>query len=239
MAHFVVGPRWIVLFGTLVLAAMLAACGGGGGNPSSNQPASQPTDMPARPGAMGGEGMGGEGTGGEGMGGEGMGGMHGGSNSAAYMTLANSSDTPDALISASTDAAETVELHTVEQTPDGVMKMRPVEQIDVPAGGEQQLKPGGFHVMLLGITRDLNEGETVDLTLVFENAGELTLSLPVQMMPPMPGNAADAAEPSETLVGSVGDMSVRGAWVRAAVVTTDGSEGEAMPDSENEPESEQ
>ncbi len=110
--------------------------------------------------------------------------MGSGSNSAAYMTLVNESDTPDALIRASTDAAETVELHTVIME-DGVMMMRPVTQIDLPASGEAELRPGGFHVMLLGITDDLEEGETVDLTLTFENAGEVNISAPVRTGPAM------------------------------------------------------
>jgi hypothetical protein len=110
--------------------------------------------------------------------------MGSGSNSAAYMTLVNESDTPDALIRASTDAAETVELHTVVME-DGVMMMRPVSQIDLPASGEAELRPGGLHVMLLGITDDLEEGETVDLTLTFENAGEMNISAPVRTGPAM------------------------------------------------------
>jgi hypothetical protein len=130
----------------------------------------------------GGEMDGGEMDGGEMDGGEMDGGEmdHGnGSNSAAYMVLQNMSDTPDALIAANTDVAETVELHTVVME-DNVMMMRPVEQIDIPASGETELRPGGFHVMLLGINQDLAEGETVDLTLTFENAGDISVTAPVR-----------------------------------------------------------
>lgn len=117
--------------------------------------------------------------------GEEMGEMdHGGSTSAAYMTLVNGSATADALVRAATDAAEVVELHTVIME-ENVMRMRPVEQIEVPANGETELRPGGFHVMLIGLQRDLNAGDTVDLTLTFENAGEITVSAPVQMAPGM------------------------------------------------------
>ncbi len=107
-----------------------------------------------------------------------------GSTSAAYMTLVNGSATADVLISAATDAAEVVELHTVMME-ENVMRMRPVEQIEVPANGETELRPGGFHVMLIGLQRDLNEGDTVDLTLTFANAGEITVSAPVQVAPGM------------------------------------------------------
>jgi copper(I)-binding protein len=89
------------------------------------------------------------------------------------------SDTPDALIAADTDVAETVELHTVVME-NNVMMMRPVEQIDIPASSETELRPGGFHVMLLGINQDLAEGETVELTLTFENAGDITVTAPIR-----------------------------------------------------------
>jgi hypothetical protein len=117
----------------------------------------------------------------------------GGSTSAAYMTLVNGSDTADALVSAATDAAEVVELHTVIME-ENVMRMRPVEQIDVPANGETELRPGGFHIMLIGLQRDLNEGDTVNLTLTFANAGDVTLSAPVQVNPGMNMNSTDEGE---------------------------------------------
>ncbi len=107
----------------------------------------------------------------------------GGANSAAYMRLVNSGDA-DTLIAATTDVAEVVELHTVEMTEEGVMQMRPVPGIDVPASGEVELQPGGFHVMMIGLNDDLKEGEMVDITLTFENAGEQTISVPVRMTPP-------------------------------------------------------
>jgi copper(I)-binding protein len=107
----------------------------------------------------------------------GMGEM-GGANGAAYMTIRNTSGEPDRLIKAQSDVAKTVELHTVIQE-NGVMQMRPVEAIDVPANGEAVLKPGGFHVMLIDLTRDLKPGDKVDVTLQFERAG--TLKVPADV----------------------------------------------------------
>jgi hypothetical protein len=135
--------------------------------------------------------------------------MMSGSNSAAYMTLRNNGSTPDALVAASTDAADLVELHTVIEE-NGVMKMRPVPQIAIPAAGEQQLRPGGYHVMLIGITRDLEEGDTIDLTLTLEHAGPIELSVPVQMMEP-------EETTSETSISS-DNITVESPWVRAAVM---------------------
>lgn len=102
-----------------------------------------------------------------------------GSNSAAYMTIRNSG-AADNLISASTDVAGKVELHTVVADGD-VMRMEQVEKIEVPANGEALLKPGGFHVMLLEVKQDLKVGDTIDLSLTFEKAGTITLKVPVQM----------------------------------------------------------
>ncbi|GAA5529976.1 copper chaperone PCu(A)C [Herpetosiphon gulosus] len=102
-----------------------------------------------------------------------------GSNSAAYMTIRNTG-AADNLISASTDVAGKVELHTVVADGD-VMRMEQVEKIEVPANGEALLKPGGFHVMLLEVKQDLKVGDTIDLTLTFEKAGTITLKVPVQM----------------------------------------------------------
>lgn len=101
-----------------------------------------------------------------------------GSTSAAYMVL-RSRGGADTLLSAATDAAEVVELHTVERDGD-IMRMRPVPQIEVPAGGSTALEPGGLHMMLIGLRRDLQAGETVRLTLTFANAGEVVVDAPVR-----------------------------------------------------------
>lgn len=100
-------------------------------------------------------------------------------NSAAFMTLHNRGDKANAVVAASSPAAEVVELHT--HTMDGgMMKMRRVEQIDIPAGGETELKPGGLHIMLIGLKEQLNPGMKVSLTLKFADGSESTIEAPVQ-----------------------------------------------------------
>jgi hypothetical protein len=90
--------------------------------------------------------------------------------SAIYMKI-NSGGMADKLVKAETSVAETVELHTVEMK-DGMMQMREVEGgIDVPATGTLELKPGGYHVMLIGLTQDLKPGEKFNVKLTFEKAG--------------------------------------------------------------------
>lgn len=113
---------------------------------------------------------------------EGMG-HGGGGNSAAYMVLSNASDTPAALVGATTDVANVIELHTTAMDESGVMRMRPVEQIDIPANGDVSLEPGGFHVMLIDLTQDLAEGDTVALTLAFADGQELAIEAPVRASP--------------------------------------------------------
>lgn len=98
--------------------------------------------------------------------------MPGSANGAVYVTITNVGKEADALVSVSSDAAQTVELHEVKNE-GGVMKMRPVQKIDLPAGGKIEMKPGGYHVMLLGLKRDLKPDEKVPVTLKFERAGEI------------------------------------------------------------------
>jgi hypothetical protein len=115
------------------------------------------------------------------MGGEkgGMGAMGGAGTGAVYVTLSNSGAQADALVSASTDAAQTVELHETKQEA-GVMKMRPVKTIPVPAGGKTELKPGGYHIMLMGLKHDLKPGDKVAVTLEFEHGGRVRVEAPVR-----------------------------------------------------------
>ena len=96
---------------------------------------------------------------------------------AAFMTL-TATGPGAALVSAASDAATTVELHTHTEV-DGAMQMRPVERIEVPADGAVTLEPGGLHVMLIGPTRALAEGDTVALTLTFDDGSTQDLSAPV------------------------------------------------------------
>ncbi len=103
----------------------------------------------------------------------------GGGNSAAYMLLRNSGDETDRLVNVQSEAAESVELH-MSQTENDVTTMRPVEFIEVPAQGETELKPGGLHIMLIGLKHELKAGDTVKLTLEFEKAGEMNVEAEVR-----------------------------------------------------------
>lgn len=102
-----------------------------------------------------------------------------GPTSGSFMLIRNSG-AADKLIKVESDVAKSTELHTVEMV-DGVMKMRPVEGgIPVPANGEVALKPGSYHVMLIGLHKGLNAGDTVALKLQFEKAGSVTVQTVVK-----------------------------------------------------------
>ena len=100
-------------------------------------------------------------------------------DTALYMTIRNTGSQPDRLLQVKSDVATKIELHTVEKQGND-MVMRQVPSIEVPAGGEVQLMPGSFHVMLFGLTRDLKTGDVVDFFLQFEKAGAVTLQAQVR-----------------------------------------------------------
>lgn len=100
-------------------------------------------------------------------------------NGAGFMKLVNSGSTDDRLIKAETGVAKKTELHTHMMEGD-VMKMRPVPAIDLPAGQSVMLKPGGLHVMMMGLHDPLKQGESFPVTLTFEKAGTVTVDVPIQ-----------------------------------------------------------
>jgi copper(I)-binding protein len=105
---------------------------------------------------------------------------------AAYMMLENSGNETDKLLAGKTSAAEVIELHESFMDENNVMKMRAVEggYIEVPAGGEAELKPGGLHIMLIKLVEPLESGASIPLTLVFEKSGEIEIEVPVSDGPP-------------------------------------------------------
>jgi copper(I)-binding protein len=100
-----------------------------------------------------------------------------------FMTIENQTTTADALVGATTTVCTEVELH--ESVLEGdVMKMRPVEggRIELPAGQVVELKPGGLHIMLIGLQQKLAPGEAFVLTLEFEQAGQIDIEVAVQQV---------------------------------------------------------
>ncbi|MEO1239461.1 MAG: copper chaperone PCu(A)C [Pseudomonadota bacterium] len=101
---------------------------------------------------------------------------------AAFMTIMNMSDTDDRLVAASSDVSERVELHTHLEDANGVMRMVEVEDgFAVPAGGQTMLARGGAHVMFMGLKQPFVNGETIEVTLTFEQAGDMTVEIPIDL----------------------------------------------------------
>jgi copper(I)-binding protein len=115
---------------------------------------------------------------------------------AAYMVIDNTTTEDDALVRASSPAAEIAEIHQTTTAPDGTLAMAPVEAIPVPAGGRAVLEPGGYHIMLIGLVEPLVEGGAIEVTLEFEHASPRTVSALVQPVGPM-GAAPAGSAPSE------------------------------------------
>lgn len=99
---------------------------------------------------------------------------------AAFFIIHNDGDEDDRLVAAEADISKRVELHTHIAGENGVMRMVEVpEGFPVPAHGEHVLKRGGDHVMFMGLKQPLKDGDTFPLTLVFEKAGRIEITVPV------------------------------------------------------------
>ena len=104
-------------------------------------------------------------------------------NTGAYVTVKNTGKTDDRLVSVACDCAETVELHTMKMDGDKMMMAPMPEGFVVKAGDTLELKPGGNHIMLMGLKTRPADGDVQKLTLTFEKAGAITIDVPVSNAP--------------------------------------------------------
>jgi len=102
-------------------------------------------------------------------------------NSATFMVLKNNTDKDRALVNAKSNVSNFVELHT-HRKEGGMMRMRRVKKIDIKANSKTVLKPGGLHVMFIGLKHGLNQGDIVPLELFFDNNETVKLSVPVKVV---------------------------------------------------------
>jgi periplasmic copper chaperone A len=97
-----------------------------------------------------------------------------------YLTIENKGSAPDRLIGGSSDVAGSVQVHEMSMD-NGVMKMRPLEKgLTIDPGKTVKLAPGGYHLMMMDLKSPLKQGDKVPVTLEFEKAGKVALSLDVQ-----------------------------------------------------------
>jgi len=100
-------------------------------------------------------------------------------NTAAYLVIANAGDRPDKLVGAACACAARVEVH-LSQVANGRAMMAPAGDVEIPAHGELALKPGGYHLMIMGLKTPLKDGSTQELQLKFQRAGTVTAAFPVR-----------------------------------------------------------
>lgn len=102
-----------------------------------------------------------------------------GGNNAVFFRIENQSYEADSLIDVKCNSAEQAEIHRSTMD-EGVMKMEYQENVAIPPRGSIRFEPGRYHIMLVNLENDLNNGDTISLTLVFDNAGELIIEIPVE-----------------------------------------------------------
>lgn len=103
----------------------------------------------------------------------------------AFLILENTSDAARALVRGKASVGDTLELHEMKRE-NGMMRMSPVPRIDIPAKGSVALRPGGYHLMLFGLKAPLAAGDTVRLTLTFDDGTTAQVKAPVRPMQGMP-----------------------------------------------------
>lgn len=128
---------------------------------------------------------------------------------AFYFTVTNNGDEADRLLMIETDAADDLEIHSVVMD-NGVMQMSPeLDGVEIPAGESLVLEPGGYHVMMIGLTESLLNGEEFTATLHFEHAGEIEITVPISITQPDDDEYGDSVQVGDTI-------EVSNIWARQA-----------------------
>lgn len=96
-------------------------------------------------------------------------------NSAAFMKITNNTNSPDTLLSVSSDLAKKVELHETFVKENDMKGMRHIDLLPIPIKSTVELKPGSYHIMLIGLNNDLKIGDSGKIELIFKNAGIISL----------------------------------------------------------------
>lgn len=113
-----------------------------------------------------------------------------GENGAIYFVIHNQGSSADRLTGVSSDIAESVEMHESEMSGD-VMQMQPVDSVPLEASAEVRFEPGGLHVMLVNLKKDLKVGDEVEMTLHFANFEDISVKVPVSDMPVSEDHSSD------------------------------------------------
>lgn len=132
---------------------------------------------------------------------------------AGYMAIANNGTHPDRLIGVEVPIAKSSSLHRTEVSADGVARMLPLEAVDIPADDTVLFEQGAMHVMLMGLSAPLHEGDMVPATLIFEHAGRVEVEFMVDPADGMDHGTMDHSAMDHSAMGHAqadGPMSVMG-----------------------------
>lgn len=114
-----------------------------------------------------------------------------GENGAVYLLIHNHSTSEDILTGASTVAADSAEFHLNEMDANSVMQMSPQVSIPLPGDSELEFKPGNYHIMLVNLYQDLNEGDKITVTLHLQIHEDIVVTVPVYDAANMGGGDMD------------------------------------------------
>lgn len=103
-----------------------------------------------------------------------------GGNTAAYFTITGAASQADSLLSATSPAADMVQVHEVSTDTSGMTGMHPIDRLEIPAGGTVTLEPSGYHLMMMGVKSELAVGGSIELDLVFEHAGKVVVQAEIR-----------------------------------------------------------
>lgn len=106
-----------------------------------------------------------------------------GTNGVGYLVVTNHGARADAVVRVESPLASRVDMHATSMA-DGVMSMRKVDRVAVPAGGRAEFGPGGYHLMLMALTRTLNVGDQVPATVTFASGAHLKTAFTVGVAAP-------------------------------------------------------
>jgi copper(I)-binding protein len=101
-------------------------------------------------------------------------------NGALFMVINNHGNAADTLLKVESSSAQMAQTHLTEVDASGVASMKEVQAIEIPARGSVEFKPGSYHVMLMGLGNETQEGSSVTFTLTFRNAGKVVIQAPVK-----------------------------------------------------------
>lgn len=104
-----------------------------------------------------------------------------GQNSAAYLTLTNGTASVDTLLGASSSVSQKAQVHESYEDDSGKTGMRPAGNLIIDSGDKLNIAPGGYHIMLMNLKKDIAVGDSLDLTLNFQHAGQKTVRIPVKI----------------------------------------------------------